>query len=137
MTLRRNSVDFLLPATFRSSSESLTSPGMCCLLLDLFARFLAVTGGVLEATDDPEDPEPLGLGPDVLPDHETGPKLVHVIAHHPSDFFKHHPSFRSAQESLLVSSLSSPIEPKPSNSAHMVAGILLRLLQPLEAEKLE
>jgi hypothetical protein len=65
---------------------------MCCLLLDLLARFLAVTGGVLEATDDPEDPEPLGLGPDVLTDLKTGAEVVHVIAGSPSDRFNHHQS---------------------------------------------
>ena len=63
---------------------------MCCLLLDLWVRFLAVTGGVFEATDDPEDPEPLGLGPDVLPDVETGPELVHVITGRTSDLVEHH-----------------------------------------------
>jgi len=63
---------------------------MCCLLLDLWVRFLAVTGGVFEATDDPEDPEPLGLGPDVLSDVETGPELVHVIAGHPFNPVEHH-----------------------------------------------
>ena len=75
------------------------------LLLDLLARFLVVTGGVFEATDDPEDPEPLGLGPDVVPALQTvspeeenrknfEEKKCQVIArgHHALARQKNHPS---------------------------------------------
>ena len=48
------------------------------LLLGRLARLLAVTGGVLEATDDPEDPEPFGLGADVVPGLQIVPGRQHV-----------------------------------------------------------
>ena len=82
------------------------------LLLDLLARFLAVTGGVFEATDDPEDPEPLGLGPDVVPalqtvspeeeDRKKFGEKTQVIARLASTRQKHHPSFDFIRVSTLL-----------------------------------
>ncbi len=53
-------------------SVVLTSPGMCALAVCLAVRLLAVTGGVLDATDDPEeadadaDADSLAVGCDVV-----------------------------------------------------------------------